>query len=117
MPATFPYPLGYGANSHCEFDMDAPRHVIDNYCAFLNRVQDSIESKAVTFTLTGPDVKTDPMPTHGRAYVSSIEEVDEKELIKKVQEIQNPIIVIGTQLMKYGLIPTNHGLKMIVLLI
>lgn len=35
------------------------------------------------------------MPTHGGALVSAIEEVNKGELIKKVEEIQTPIAVIG----------------------
>ncbi|XP_050915448.1 uncharacterized protein LOC127130491 [Lathyrus oleraceus] len=45
------------------------------------------------------------MPTHGDASVSAIEESDQGELILKVEEIQTPIAMIGTQLLKSGLIP------------
>ncbi|XP_050893493.1 uncharacterized protein LOC127100384 [Lathyrus oleraceus] len=75
--------------------------------AAVNRVQDLIEAKVVTFTPRRPNVNTNPMPTHGGASVSSIEEINKGELIKKVEEIQTPIAVIGAQLLKSGLIPID----------
>lgn len=108
---TFPYPLGYDANAHCEFQMGAPGHTIENCYAFQNRVQDLVKSKAVTFTPTDPNVKTNPMLTHGGTSINVIEEVEEQELVKKVEEIETHIIVIGAQLMKHGLIPINHGVE------
>ncbi|XP_050901926.1 uncharacterized protein LOC127108493 [Lathyrus oleraceus] len=44
------------------------------------------------------------MPTHGGASVSAIKESDKGELIHKVEEIQTPITMIGTQLLKSSLI-------------
>lgn len=94
-PTTFPYPSGYDANAHCEFHMSALRHTIENYYSFHNRVQDLVEAKAVTFTPRGPNVKTNPMPTHRGVEVSATKEVDEQESVRKVEEIQTPITVIG----------------------
>ncbi|XP_050890447.1 uncharacterized protein LOC127095858 [Lathyrus oleraceus] len=104
-PAVFPYPPGYDANAHCEFHMGAPGHTLENCFAFQNRVQDLIEAKVVTFTPRRPNVNTNPMPTHGGASVSAIEESDQGELILKVEDIQTPITMIGAQLLKSGLVP------------
>ncbi|XP_050889371.1 uncharacterized protein LOC127094597 [Lathyrus oleraceus] len=101
----FPYPPGYNANAHCEFHMGAPGHTLENCFAFQNRVQDLIEAKAISFTPRRPNVNTNPMPTHGDASVSAIEESDQGEFILKVEEIQTPIARIGAQLLKSGLIP------------
>lgn len=106
-PATFPYPPGYDANAHCEFNMGAPGHTLENCFAFQNRVQDLIETKVITFTPRRPNVNTNAMPTHEGASVSAIEEVNKGDLIKKVEEIQTPIVVIGAQLLKSGLIPID----------
>ncbi|XP_050915072.1 uncharacterized protein LOC127130033 [Lathyrus oleraceus] len=103
-PAVLPYPPGYDANAHCEFHMGAPGHTLENCFAFQNRVQDLIEAKVVTFTPRRPNVNTNPMPTHGGASVSAIEESDQGELILKVEEIQTPITMIGAQLLKSGLV-------------
>lgn len=54
--------------------MGAPGHTLENCFAFQNRVQDLIEAKVVTFTLRRPNMNTNPMPTHGGASVSAIEE-------------------------------------------
>lgn len=66
-----------------------------------------VEAKTITFTLKSPNVKTNPMPTHGGASISVVEEINGKILVKKVEEIQTPIIMIGEQLLKSGFIPVN----------
>lgn len=88
-----------------EFHMGAP--ALENYFAFQNRVQDLIEAKVDTFTPRRPNVNTNPMPTHGGALVSAIEEINKGELIEKVELIQTPNVVIGTQLLKSGMIPID----------
>lgn len=81
--------------------MDARGHTLENCYAFHNRVQDLIEAKVVTFTLRRLNVNINPMPTHGGASVSVIEEPSKGELIKRVEEIQTPIAVIGAQLLEW----------------
>lgn len=49
------------------------------------------------------------MLTHVGAYVSSLEENTDKQLIEKVEEIQTSIVVIGEQLRKHSLILANHN--------
>lgn len=88
--------------------MGALGHTIENYNAFKYRVHEFIESKAVTFTTLGPNLRTNPIPTHAEPSISVVEESVEQEMIEKVEEIQTPIDVIGVQLRKYGLIPTNN---------
>ncbi|XP_050877454.1 uncharacterized protein LOC127081215 [Lathyrus oleraceus] len=106
-PTVFPYPPGYDANAHCEFHMGVPGYTLENCFAFQNRVQDLIEAKVVTFTPRRPNVNTNPMPTYRGASVSDIEESDQGELILKVEEIQTLITMIGTQLLKSGIIPVE----------
>lgn len=52
-------------------------------------------------------MNTNPIPTHGGASVSAIKEIDKGEPIQKVEEIQTLIAMIGTQLLKSGLIPID----------
>jgi hypothetical protein len=59
-----PYPPGYDANAHCEYHMGAPGHTVENYKALKHKVQDLIDSKAVTFTPVRPNVATNPMPVY-----------------------------------------------------
>ncbi|XP_050909490.1 uncharacterized protein LOC127123302 [Lathyrus oleraceus] len=117
-PVVFPYPPRYDANAHCEFHIGAPGHSLENCFAFQNRVQDLIEAKVVPFTPRRPNVNTNPIPTHKDASVSAIEESDEGKLIRKVEEIQTPITMIGAELLKSGLIlkelveeENNEGLR------
>ena len=63
-PAIPSYLRGYDANAHCEYQMGAPGHTMENYKALKHKVQDLIGSKAISFTPVRPNVATNPMPTH-----------------------------------------------------
>lgn len=58
--------------------------------------------------LTDPNVRKNHMPTHEAASVSIVEESVEQEMIKKLEDIQTHIDVVGAQLRKHGLFPANH---------
>jgi hypothetical protein len=66
-PVTPPYPPGYDANAHCEYHMGAPGHTIENCKAFKHKVQDLVDSKALTFTPVRPNVATNPMLVHAES--------------------------------------------------
>ncbi|XP_050883483.1 uncharacterized protein LOC127086729 [Lathyrus oleraceus] len=48
-------PPDYDANVHCEIHSGAPGQSIENYKALKYKVQDLIDSKAITFTPNGPN--------------------------------------------------------------
>lgn len=81
---------------------------MDNCKALKHDVQDLIDGKAFTFMPTGQNVRTNPMLTHVGPLFNVVEESDNQELIKKLEEIQTPLLVIGEQLIKDGLILKNH---------
>lgn len=65
LPLTIlPYPPGYDANAHYEYDMGAPGHTMENCKALKHKVQDPIDYKAITFTPICSNVATNPMSTH-----------------------------------------------------
>lgn len=89
--------------------MGAPGHTIDNCKEFKYKLQELIDSKAVTFIPKGSNIKTNPMPMHADPSVSAIKESSSQELLTLVKEIQTPTLIIREKLMKVGLIPTNHA--------
>ncbi|XP_050889760.1 uncharacterized protein LOC127095058 [Lathyrus oleraceus] len=90
-------PPGYDANAHCEFHMGAPGHTIENCRALKHKVQDLIDSKAITFTPNGPNTNNNLMPTHAGPSVSVVE-VD--KMVKQcVGDIRTPLSIVKEQLL------------------
>lgn len=80
-----------------EFHMGAPGHMIENCRAFKHKVQDLIESKAITFAPNGPNINNNPMSSHVGPSVSVIEE--EKMVKRCVGDIRTPLAVVKEQLL------------------
>lgn len=80
-PIIIHYPLGYGANAHREYHMDALGNTAEDCKALKHKVLDFIDCKEFTFTC--PNVSTNSMPTHAGSSLNSIEEVteDRREVI------------------------------------
>lgn len=65
-PASTALSSGYDVNARCEFHSGAPSHSIENCKALKYKVQDLIDSKAITFAPNGPNVNNNPMPPHNK---------------------------------------------------
>lgn len=55
--------------------------------ALKHKVHDLIDCKAFIFTSRGPNFGTNPMSAHLESLVNSIEEVDNQDVIGKMEEI------------------------------
>lgn len=88
--------------------MGAPEHTLDNYKALKSKVQELIDSKAISFTPNSPNIKNNPMPAHVGMSISVVEQSDSQELVTVVEKIQTPMLVVREQLLRHSLIPTNH---------
>lgn len=66
-------PPGYDVNSRCKFHSGALDHSIENCKALKYKVQDLIDSKAITFTPNGPNVNNNLMPPHNKPAVNMVE--------------------------------------------
>lgn len=64
MPPQTPLPLGYEVNVICEFYSGAPEHTVENFKALKYKVQELIDSKAITFTPNRLNILNNPMPRH-----------------------------------------------------
>lgn len=82
-------------------------NTMDNCNAFKYRVYELIDSKAITFLLTCPNVKTNPMSTHAVPSVSVMEEAIDQELIRGWRR-SKPCLFYRRIILKHGLIPINH---------
>ncbi|XP_050878617.1 uncharacterized protein LOC127082421 [Lathyrus oleraceus] len=98
-------PPGYDANAHCEFHSGAPGHSIENCNALKYKVQDLIDSKAITFAPKGPNVNNNLMPPHNNASVNMMEADNGRRLMSCVDELKTPLIEIKNALMKNNTFP------------
>lgn len=90
-------PPVYDVNAHCEFHLGAPGHTIENWKALKYKVQDLIDSKAISFTLNGPNTNNNPMPPHVGSSVSVIEEGE--KVMFCMDEIRTPLAIVKEKLL------------------
>ncbi|KAL5162536.1 hypothetical protein HKD37_07G019639 [Glycine soja] len=69
-----PYPKWYDPGAKCEYHSGAPGHNIDSCRPFKYKVQHLISVGWLSFQEEGPNVKTNPLASHGKASVSAIQE-------------------------------------------
>ncbi|KAL5193917.1 hypothetical protein HKD37_20G056069 [Glycine soja] len=68
-----PYPKWYNSNATCAYHSGAPGHNIDSCLPFKYKVQHLINAGWLSFQEEGPNVKTNPLASHGGASVNAIE--------------------------------------------
>jgi len=68
-----PYPKWYNSNATCAYHSGAPEHKIDSCLPFKYKVQHLINAGWLSFQEEGPNVKTNPLASHGGAGVNAIE--------------------------------------------
>ncbi|KAL5165864.1 hypothetical protein HKD37_18G050932 [Glycine soja] len=68
-----PYPKWYNSNVTCAYHSGAPGHNIDSCLPFKYKVQHLINVGWLSFQEEGPNVKTNPLASHGGASVNAIE--------------------------------------------
>ena len=81
-----PYPKWYNPDAKCVYHSGAPRHNIDSCIPFKYKVQHLINSGWLSFQEEGPNVKTNPLASHGGASVNTIEE-DGPSRAKRLGEV------------------------------
>jgi len=81
-----PYPKGYDPGAKCVYHSGAPGHNIDSCIPFKYKVQHLINATWLSFQEESPNVKTNPLASHGGASVNAIEE-DEPSRAKRLGEV------------------------------
>lgn len=57
-----PLPPDYNVNVNCEYHSGTPAHSIEDCKSLKYNVQDLIDSRAIMFTLQGPNIMNAPLP-------------------------------------------------------
>ncbi|KAL5170162.1 hypothetical protein HKD37_11G031919 [Glycine soja] len=81
-----PYPKWYDPGAKCAYHSGAPGHNIDSCIPFKYKVQHLISAGWLSFQEEGPNVKTNPLASHGGASVNAIEE-DGPSRAKRLGEV------------------------------
>lgn len=92
-PPPMPLPLDYNINARCEFHTREPGHSVDNYKAFMFKVQDLLDFKAISLAPAGPTFNNNPMLPYVDHPVNRIQESAEFNLISKVDMLKTPLFV------------------------
>ncbi|KAH1247392.1 hypothetical protein GmHk_06G017302 [Glycine max] len=69
-----PYPKWYDPSAKCTYHSGVPGHNIDSCHPFKYKVQHLISAGWLSFQKEGPNVKTNPLASHGGASVNATEE-------------------------------------------
>ncbi|KAL5170120.1 hypothetical protein HKD37_11G031879 [Glycine soja] len=69
-----PYPKWYDPGAKCAYHSGVPGHNIDSCIPFKYKVQHLISAGWLSFQEEGPNVKTNPLASHGGASVNAVEE-------------------------------------------
>ena len=67
-----PYPKWYNSDAKCAYHSGAPGHNIDSCLPFKYTVQHLINAGWLSFQEEGPNVKTNPLASHGGASINAI---------------------------------------------
>ncbi|KAL5131311.1 hypothetical protein HKD37_12G034220 [Glycine soja] len=81
-----PYPKWYDPSAKCAYHSGAPGHNIDSCIPFKYKVQHLISVGWLSFQEEGPNVKTNPLASHGGASVNAVEE-DGPSRAKRLGEV------------------------------
>lgn len=99
MPPSTPLPLDYDSNAFCKFHTRAPGHTIDNYKAFRYKVQDLLNSKAISFTHAAPNINNNRMPPYAIHLANMVQESAQFNRVSKVDMIKTHLLVVKERLL------------------
>jgi len=103
-PLKPPFPRGYDLNARCDYHASVVSHSTENYKALKYKLQNLINAKWLSFEDDSPNVRSNPLPSHGRPSVNAIEETFGCTLRKNVEDIKTSLRVIFEEMCKFGLI-------------
>ncbi|XP_050915683.1 uncharacterized protein LOC127130762 [Lathyrus oleraceus] len=99
-------PPWYNKNAHCPFHEGALGHDLEGCYALKHIVRELVEKKILSFRDDGPNVKSNPLPTHGD--VNAIEDVSDVCIIKNVEDVKTLLLSLHARLVRVNLIDTCH---------
>jgi len=81
-----PYPKWYNSNAMCAYQSGAPGHNIDSCLPFKYKVQHLINVGWLSFQEEDPNIKTNPLASHGGASVNAIKK-DRPSGSKRLEDV------------------------------
>ncbi|XP_050915283.1 uncharacterized protein LOC127130288 [Lathyrus oleraceus] len=101
-------PWWYKPGVSCPFHQNAPGHDLDNCFALKLEVQKLTRAGILTFKSMGPNVKDNPMPSHGPSSVNNIEVCLNGQRVTKIEEIRQSLVEIHSILCAHGPFQHDH---------
>ena len=98
-----PFPRWYNPNATCDYHGGVPRHSIEQCVAFKHKVQSLIDARWLTFQEYNPNVRTNPLASHGGLAVNAVKEWEPRGL-KKIVDVSTSRRFILEALRKAGMI-------------
>ncbi|XP_050888863.1 uncharacterized protein LOC127094035 [Lathyrus oleraceus] len=105
-PPPDPLPPYYNPNAHCLFHEGSPGHDLEGCYVLKHIVRELIKKKILSFGDTSPNVKNNPLPTHGS--VNAIDDESDEGLILDATKIKTPLRDFHAKLVEAGLLKNYH---------
>ncbi|RDY12195.1 hypothetical protein CR513_03054, partial [Mucuna pruriens] len=85
-PIQLPYPKSYDPNTKCDFHDGVIGHSTEKCWGLKHKVQDVIDGGWLNFKEHRPNVKSNPLPTHGGVSINAISHESWEEELKEAQQ-------------------------------
>lgn len=105
-PPPDPLPPCYNPNAHCLFHEGAPGHDLEGCYTLKHIVRELIEKKILLFGDTSPNVKNNPLPSHGS--VNTIDDEPDEGMILDATKIKTPLRDFHAKLVEASLLKNCH---------
>lgn len=99
-PPPVALPPGYDAIVRCDFLYGAPGNSTKNCKVLKYKVQDLINSKAITFAPNSLNVNNNPMPPHAKTNVNIVELDSGRKVITSINDLKTPLVEIKNVLLR-----------------
>ena len=102
-PIRLPYPRWYNENASCEYHSSNRRHSLEDCIALKWRVSEFIKKGELTFEDEDiSNVNGNPLLNHGGHKVNAVEDSENLQVKKDVQDVRMPMRLVHEALVKAG---------------
>ncbi|RDX98906.1 hypothetical protein CR513_18121, partial [Mucuna pruriens] len=103
-PLEPPYPRSYDPNAKCDYHGGAIRHTTERCWSLKHKVQDLLNGGLLGFEDKGPNVHSNPLPTHGGMVINAISHENRERvkcLNRTLKELATPDVVYQPWCIQY----------------
>ncbi|KAI5407824.1 hypothetical protein KIW84_053890 [Lathyrus oleraceus] len=97
----------YKPDMHCVYHSGAPGHDVENCFPLKTKVQDLMRCGILSFEDSGPNVKKNPLPEHGKS-VNMVQGYPGKYKVKYVSHIRQSLVELHRFLCDYSHLEHDH---------